>query len=513
MELRKKISQVMTAAVVIVLVTIFSLAIYTMGIRAENIFLVYMFGVVIIIIETQRYEVGIVSSLVMVAAFNYFFTEPRFTFRMNDKNYIASFVIFLVVAMIVTSLTVKIQKQLVELEKMQKYTDTMYRVSRGYLNVSGVRQAAKYGVECLEHIRSGTYIIFVDSRKEGRRIPYSNLEEDGEQIPEEVLKASEWCFRQSVRCGAGTEDYPNLDWQLLPIISKGVTYGVLAVRGRKESLPDGVQNTMEAVLSLIAIAMDREFAGQAEHESRIASERERMRNNLLRSISHDLRTPLAGITGSASFLLESYEEIDKESRETLLRDITNDSAWLARMVDNLLNMTRIQEGRLKLHYADEVVDDIVSEVNSRVQRRLGERIFQIEMPEGECLSVPMDGQLIIQVLVNMVENSIKHTAEDGHIRLAVSCVKLEARQNLSYVRFAVVDDGSGIPQEIQEHMFDSFVTSDTQKGADRGRGMGMGLGLSIASEIIKFHNGMIGSYNNETKGATVYFLLPLERSK
>lgn len=511
MESQKKlvyyIKKIAVVTIVIALVTIFSLVLYSMGIRAENILMVYTFGILIIIMETKRYEFGIVSAFVMVALFNYFFTEPRFTLRVYDKNYLISFVIFLIVSVIVTSLTIKIQKQVQELEETQRFTNIMYEVSSGYLHVSGLKQVAKYGIECLENIHLCKYIIFVNDSKNKRRIPFSNFEEE---IPDDIIKAAEWSYKQSSVCGKGTGDYPCMDYYMMPIVSKGITFGVLAMENETQPVREKEKQIVDAIVSIIAMAMDRECANEAEQESKLASEREHLRNNLLRSISHDLRTPLAGITGSASFLMESYEEIDKESRETLLKDITNDSVWLARMVDNLLNMTRIQEGKLKIHYEEEVVDDIVSEVNSRVQRRLGSRQLFIKTP-SECLSVPMDGQLIIQVLVNLIENSIKHTDNDGIIQLEVEKIIMKEKGNSAYARFAVEDDGTGISKDIQERMFESFVTSDTEKGADCGRGMG--LGLSIASEIVKVHNGMIGSYNNHSKGATVYFLLPLERSK
>jgi len=121
----------------------------------------------------------------------------------------------------------------------------------------------------------------------------------------------------------------------------------------------------------------------------------------------------------------------------------------------------------------------------------------------------MDGQLIIQVIVNLIDNSIKHTTENGHIRLVIQSVKVKEKKNKEFAKFEVIDDGSGIDPQVQEHMFESFVTTDTQMGADSGRGIG--LGLSIAKEIVKAHHGMLGGRNNEDKGASVYFLLPLER--
>lgn len=490
---------------VIILVTLFALALYSMGIRAENIFMLYTFGILIIIIETKEYIFGITSSFCMVAIFNYLFTEPRFTFQVNDKNYFVSFLIFLVISLIVTSLNVRIQNQMRELERSQKFTDTLYKVSSGYLHVSGVRQVAKYGLECMQAVSRRNYILFIRDRKNQEWIPCSNQEED---IGIDVKRASEWCYKQSSVCGNGTEDYPGIPYYMIPIVSKGITYGVLAMETQKKPVKEQEIPVIEAVVSIIAMALDRESANEAEQESKLDSERERIKNSLLRSISHDLRTPLAGITGSATFLLESFDQVEREGRETLLRDIVNDSVWLGSLVDNLLNMTRIQEGKLKIHYEDEVAEDIVSEVNARIQRRIGRRRFRIETPE-ECLTVPMDGSLIIQVLINLLDNAIKHTDEDGEIFLKVEQVEAEQRKGAGYARFLVSDNGTGIPKDILDHMFESFVTSDTEKGADCGRGMG--LGLSIASEIIRVHKGMTGAYNNEEKGATVYFMLPMER--
>ncbi len=504
-NLKQYLKKALIAVSVTALVTLFSMALYSMGIRAENIFMLYTFGILIIIIETKEYAVGVVSSLIMVGIFNYFFTEPRFTLRVNDRNYLISFVIFLIVSVIVTSLTIKIQKQVQALEQTQKHTDILYKVSSGYLHVSGVRQVVKYGLECLQGVRQGNYILFVNDFKKNCRIPYSSNEG---AVPEEVRKASEWCFLQSSACGKGTRDYPEISYYMMPIVSKGVTYGVLAEEMNLHESGKEEEQVIESIVSLIAMALDREYANEAEQESKLSSEREHLRNNLLRSISHDLRTPLAGITGSASFLLESYHEIDDESRDTLLRDILNDSVWLSQLVDNLLNMTRIQDGRLKLRYENEVVDDIVSEVSARIQKRLGDRIFDTDIPQ-KFMSVPMDGQLIIQVIVNLIDNSIKHTTENGHIRLVIQSVKVKEKKNKEFAKFEVIDDGSGIDPQVQEHMFESFVTTDTQMGADSGRGIG--LGLSIAKEIVKAHHGMLGGRNNEDKGASVYFLLPLER--
>lgn len=494
---------------VMALATLVSVFLFTVGIRAENILMIYTFGIIVIIVGTKTYTCGIVASLAAIALFNYLFTEPRFTFHMYDKNYIVSFVIFLIVSLIVSSLAIQIQRQVDALEATQKITDTLYQISSGYLHVSGLEQVAKYGLECLNRIKEREYILFVNDVKKNERIPYKYRADKmtGEDLAENLYRASEWCFFQSQECGAGTEDFGDLSYYMLPIMSKGVTYGVLAINTNKKKLEISDKRVMEAVVSIIAVAMDRENAEESERETRFVTEREHFRNNLLRAISHDLRTPLAGITGSTSFLLESHEEIGKENVETLLRDILNDSMWLSQLVDNLLNMTRIQDGKLNLKYNMEIVDDVMSEVSRRVQRRIGRRELKFSAPDN-CMAVPMDGQLIIQVLVNLIDNAVKHTEENGHIQVVVEQKCIPDRNNARFAKFSVIDDGTGIDANVQKTMFESFVTTDSN-GADSGRGVG--LGLSIASEVIRVHNGYIGSQNNETKGATVYFLLPLKR--
>lgn len=493
------------AIVVIIMISLISGVLFSVGVRVENILMIYMFGVLIIIIGTKEHVYGVVSSILMVGVFNYLFTEPRYTFHVNDENYYISFAIFLVVSYVVTSLTIKLQRQILVSKRMQMISDTLYKVSSGYLYVTGLDQAIRYGIESLQKVQCREYIILIRDDKIDEMVPYGADEEF--TISSEIMKAAFWCYTQSTACGKGTDHFPDAAYYFLPIISKGVTYGVVAIDCHSRPLTEDDKKMIHAVLSVIAIAMDREYANMAEQESKLITERERFRNNLLRSISHDLRTPLAGITGSTSFLLESYEEIDKESRETLLRDMLNDSVWLSGLVDNLLNMTRIQDGRLILKYEEEVVDDIVSEVSSRIQSRLGERKMNISIPE-DCLTVSVDGQLIIQVLVNLIDNAIKHTPANGDITLLAEEVRVKKKQNQLFVKFSVIDNGTGIEEDIRRHMFESFITTDHKKG-DSARGVG--LGLSIAQAIIEAHGGVIEGLNNEDEGATVYFMLPNER--
>jgi len=244
--------------------------------------------------------------------------------------------------------------------------------------------------------------------------------------------------------------------------------------------------------------MEREELHQAEERHRINIEKERLRNNLLRSISHDLRTPLTAIAGGSEFLLDRSRDIDEETKRSLLADIHSDAVWLGTMVENLLNMARIQEGKLIIKKQGEIVDDIVSEALSRVAKNIGQHRLSY-IPSQGILLVPLDGQLIIQVLINLLNNAIEHTKADCHI-----VVKVEQQQD--NVEFSVSDDGGGMEKDVLDHLFESFGTSGKNAAESR---KGAGLGLSICKATILAHGGSITGMNNAEGGATFSFSLPI----
>jgi two-component system sensor histidine kinase KdpD len=296
-------------------------------------------------------------------------------------------------------------------------------------------------------------------------------------------------------CGFGESCFDKERSKYFPIKSSHKMLGVLEVDCIKGDISKEEQLCIDTLFSQLTIAAEREMLSASEEINRLNIEKEKLRNNLLRSISHDLRTPLTGISGGANFLAESLATLDTETIKSLLNDISCDASWLSNLVDNLLNMTRIQDGKLLIKLKNEVVDDILAEAVARIIKRGGKHIIKTSKPK-EIMLVPMDGQLIIQVLVNLLDNSIKHTKDNSEIQLS------------SYSRqgnmvFEVSDNGGGIRAEIMDNLFESFVS-----GGDSQRGMG--LGLSICQAIIKAHNGNISAENNDKGGATFRFTLPLE---
>lgn len=468
---------------ILLLTTLFALLLQQMTLRAENALIIYVLGILIIIIQTKSFLWGIVSSVIYIFLFNFFFTEPKFTLMVNDPDYIVSFCIFLIVAFIASKLTSKLQKQIEISKQKEEITNTLYKISSGYLNISGITNIANYGAKNLEFLIHKKCIIYYG--------------ENGISSNDEAVI---WCSGNGLACGKGEKQFPYLSSKYVPIKIKDQAAGVVKIDCSDSDITKEETLYVNTMLSLIALAIEREVLNLTAEKNRFNIEKEKLKSNLLRSISHDLRTPLTAITGGTNLLIDRLDTLDKETVLSLLYDINADSAWLSNMVENLLNMTRIQEGRLLIKQQYEVVDDIVSEAISRVSKRIGKHTIKTDLAK-EIFLVPMDGQLIIQVLINLIDNALKHTRED-----CIITIKTEKTGEL--MSFSVADNGGGINAYILEHIFDSFITA-ANDSADKHRGIG--LGLSICKSIVQAHGGTISAKNNETGGATFTFTLPLER--
>lgn len=477
------IKKVLKVTVVWLLSTMLAIVLERMSIRVENLLLIYMVGVLISIVETSSMAWGIGSAVIFVFTFNFLFTAPKFTFAVDDPNYIISFVIFIIVAGIVSTLTIKLQKQMQIANKKTEVTLKINEIGSGFLNLSGYGEIARYSEESLYNLT-------------GRKVTVLLKENEKEEFDDSL---AEWCYRHAMPCGHGEIQFPRDLNLYLPIQNSNKTYGVVIFDCESQEISEDEEVYIRTVISQITLVLERERLGREKEEGRIQMERERLKSTLLRSISHDLRTPLTGIAGSANFLHDSLKEIDQETAVGMLKDICTDAEWLNTMVENLLNMTRIQEGRLDINKKKEVVDDIISSAVSLVSKRIGNHTLKTETPE-QIVLFPVDGRLFIQVLVNLLDNAFRHSG-DG------STVVISAFENRNRIVFRVSDNGVGIPEDKLEQIFDNFFTTAYQNG-DRQRGVG--LGLTICKAIVEAHGGSIMAYNNKKGGATFQVELPME---
>lgn len=444
---------------ILLLSTLVAFLIRGLNLRVENILVVYVLSILVIVVETKRYIWGVVASLFCTFSFNFFFTEPLHTFVIADPSYFISLGIFLIAAFIVSTLTSRLQSQIEISKRNEEMTDKLYKVSTGYLNISEKEKIVSYGEKSLTMLLGKPCRILYGE---------SALHEDSFQA-------------------------------CIPIMIKDIAVGVLKVDCSMGSIAKDEWLYLETILSQFVMAMEREELHQAEERHRINIEKERLRNNLLRSISHDLRTPLTAIAGGSEFLLDRSKDIDEDTKRSLLTDIHSDAVWLGSMVENLLNMARIQDGKLIIKKQTEIVDDIIDEALSRVTKNLGGHSLSY-IPSKGIILVSLDAQLIIQVLINLLGNAIGHTRADCHI-----VVNTERRGN--DIEFSVSDDGGGMKQDILDHLFESFGTSGSRASENR---RGAGVGLSICKAIISAHGGSITGRNNSEGGATFSFLLPAE---
>lgn len=460
------------------------------GLRTENLSMIYLVGVLLITMATERFLYGIIASVASILAYNFFFTAPTFTFLVSDPNYMVTLVVLLVGSFIVSLLTSKLHRHVVKAQYREKQMRSLYDISTSFLGVSGMNDIVRYGMNGLSRIGNSQCIIY--TTRDFSSGTHAATELEGNE-------AARWCFENVKPCGCGTEYFPGSSWLYLPLRSGSEVYGVAGVYCGGGPPSAGAMLMIQTVVSQISGAMQRETLYREQEESKLRIEKERLRNDLLRAISHDLRTPLTGIAGSASFIADSLKSLSEKQILSLVGNIRNDAQWLNNMVENLLNMTRISDGELVLRKQPEVVDDIVSEAYRRVERLKGNRDVSIHMPDM-VMEVPMDGRLIIQVLVNLLDNAAKYTPEHAHI-------DLRAYPESGYMVFEVSDDGEGIDPSILDKVFDNFVTAPALSG-DAKRGMGIGLG--ICKSIVEAHGGVIAARNNDHGGATFKFALPLE---
>lgn len=235
-----------------------------------------------------------------------------------------------------------------------------------------------------------------------------------------------------------------------------------------------------------------------QEQLRAESEMEKMRANLLRAISHDLRTPLTAISGNAGILMENASVLDAAKRRQLYTSIYDDSMWLANLVENLLSVSRIENGTIRLKIEPELLEEVFQEALTHLDRKAKEHTITVELPD-DMLMAKMDARLIVQVVINIVNNAIKYTPPGSHVQVS-------ARKRGESVEVRIADDGPGISDEAKAKLFDMFYTANNARGDGR---RGLGLGLSLCRSIVQAHGGSITVEDNYPKGAIFSFTLPL----
>lgn len=485
--------------------TLVSVGLQKFNIGNQNIIMMYILSVLIVSRLTTGYIYGFAESVLSVLMYNYFFTYPLFSFNATQPGYPITFFIMFLIALITSTLTGRIKKQAKLAMERERRTEVLYEINKKLLKTRGLDNIVTLTNEYLVKLFERSVIFYTNDPANGSigTLMQSDLDKDATVLLQEDERAvAHWVFNNQKVAGSGTDTLMGAGAYYTPVISQNKVLSVIGISCLNTNFGQNNRSFLHVISSLVAMALERQYLSDDQRRILIESEKEKMRSNLLRAISHDLRTPLTGILGASSTILESGDQLDKETRDKLLYNIKEDSQWLIRMVENLLSVTRINEGTMNVMKSFEAAEEIIAEAIRRIRKRFPNNEISVKVPDV-LLLVPMDGTLIEQVVINLLENAIKHSTENSRIEVVLKKIRQHAI-------FEVADNGKGIAEEDFPYLFESYVPNGNVS-YDSTRGMG--IGLSICMSIIKAHGGKMEAFNKKTGGAVFRFSLPLEGSE
>ena len=462
--------------------TLIGTLLYGSGLSNSSIMMVYLLSVLLVAVLTTLRVYSIAAAVASLFLFNYFFVEPRFSLIAYEPGYPVSFIVMFLTAIIAGTLASRLKRTAYQAAqtafRTQIISDTAQLLSKAESREEILRVCAEQSAKLLGH---GVIMYEVDGEKAVRRfaVPEDTVPPAGnaEILTENLTlgKADHWCY---------------------PIHVQDKLYAILQVEEHDPPPELPTQNTLTSVLGECALALENEKNAREKNEAAVLAENERLRADLLRSISHDLRTPLMSITGNAGALLANESRYPEETRHRLYSDIYEDSLWLTDLVENLLASTRLEGGAANLRLSGELVEDIFAEAEAHIHAGNDHRL-EIEPPE-ELLMVRADSKLIVQVLVNLIGNALKYTPPGSTIRLSA-----KKTENMAVI--SVADDGPGITPEEKDKVFDMFYVGNNAASAGR---KSLGLGLALCKTIVNTHGGEIWVEDNNPHGAVFSFTLP-----
>ncbi len=459
-----------------------------------NLIMMYLMAVIVVAIRCGRGP-SVLASILSVASFDFFFVPPYFTFAVSDAQYFLTFGVMLVVALVISNLAVRIRRQAEMARDRERRTGVLYAMSRDLATHRGTSVLAQFAAKHLREVFDAQVAIFL--AEADKRVQLQRGEGLYFEFDPKESGVAQWVFDHHERAGLGTDTLPGASALYMPLVGSAGAIGVVAVRPTDASRlldPDQL-HLLESLVNQTALAIERTRLSEEAQKAHVRAETERMRNAILSSVSHDLRTPLATITGAASSLAEERGELDPTARRELSRSIYREADRLDRLLKNLLDMMRIEAGAVQLTKEWHPLDEVVGPALARLEGRLRDHTVNTAFPADLPL-VLVDGVLLEQVVVNLVENAAKYAPPGSAIDLSASASDRE-------VIVEVADRGPGIPSGEEARIFDKFYRA---KPAREG---GVGLGLTICRGIIEAHGGRIWAENRSGGGALFRFSIPL----
>jgi len=454
-----------------------------------NLTMIYLLGVVISATAFGR-RPAIVAAIASVAVFDFLFVPPRFTFEVDDTQYLVTFGVMLVVAVVIGTLTAWLREQRELAARREKRTAVLYQLSRDLGACSTVREVATAAAERITAVQGAPVAVLLASAT-GELRPEAGAVE---VLTPELLAMAQNAWHQPARLSP--PDQPGTA-SMLPIEAGVSVAGVLVLfpAGGTAPGPEDM-HLMRALAHQTGLALERcRLTAEAER-ARLEAETERMRSALLSSVSHDLRTPLAAITGAASQLRAEQPALPEAAREALAESIVEEATRLDRLIGNLLDMTRLESGMPRLQKEWQPLEDLLGAVLGHLDDALAGRPVRVVLPEDLPL-VSLDSLLFGQVVTNLVGNAARYSPAGTEIELRAA---VEGDQ----LRFEVADRGPGFAPGELDRVFEKFF-----RGREAARAPGTGLGLAISRAAVEAHGGTLVAENRSAGGARLVLKLPL----
>lgn len=472
-----------------------------------NLVILYLLAVALAALGLGRGP-AIVASILSVIAFDLVFVEPLYAFVVEDAQFLITFVGLLGVGLIISSLAARAREQARSAQKRAAHTAVLYELSRDLASAVELPQLMHIVVTHVQQTMSLPTVIFLDA---GGHLELQEASAEFD-VDEGERAVATWTFEHDEPAGRGTDTLDGADGYYLPLKTTRDVLGVLGVsfaklKGSEEPLTAEQRRLLESFASQAAVSIERAQLAEKAQEAQLLKESEKLQTALLNSISHDLRTPLASITGTLSSLSDDDERLNPGTRRKLAKNAYEEAERLNRLVGNLLDMTRLEAGALKMKSEPVDIGDVVGVALSQLGSCLAEREVILEIEENLPL-VSADFVLLIQVFVNLIENADKYTPPDSPIT-----IRSQAEDEELLVQ--ILDKGPGIPENDLERIFEKFYRAEGTRLAQGDRlpaqvRPGTGLGLSISKGIVEAHQGRIWAENQKEGGAVFTVTLPLK---
>ena len=444
-----------------------------------NLTMIFLLGVLFCAVRFGLWA-SLYACVISALVYNFFFTDPLYTFRIASPQETLAFLVYFVVAVIVSHITARMREQADAARRREMRTNALFKLSRAIAAATDLDETAGAIVAQIADILLAKVAVLLPVSGELKPVAAAP---DGTELGEHDRAAAAWSLEHGLPTGSGTDTLPGVAWSFLPMTTGQNVIGVMGVQFPPDSgvIPPRRWRLMEGLADQAAVGLERARLRQGLEQARLASETDKLHAALLSSISHDLRTPLASIIGSSSSLMDFGKDYDERTRADLTQTIHEEAERLNRFVGNLLDITRLESGKLELKRDWVQVEDVVGSAIARLKEQLIQHRLDVQISPQLPL-VRLDFVLMEQVLVNLLDNAAKYSSPG-------TTITIRAAQEGRELTVEVIDEGPGVPQDSLEQIFDKF---HRVRVADR-QVAGTGLGLSICRGIVEAHGGRIAA--------------------